>query len=66
MVNEWVFLILFIVLIIFNIKDEIDRDKIEKHVKLSKNEINALPLIQYEGDIEILTQKIIFKQRSMI
>ena len=28
-----------------------------KHVKLSKNEINALPLIQYEGDIEILTSK---------
>ena len=27
---KWVFLILFIVLIIFNIKDEIDRDKIEK------------------------------------
>ena len=26
----------------------------KKHVKLSKNEINALPLIQYEGDIEIL------------
>ena len=29
----------------------------KKHVKLSKNEINALPLIQYEGDIEILTSK---------
>ena len=29
----------------------------EKHVKLSKNEINALPLIQYEGDIEILSSK---------
>ena len=28
-----------------------------KHVKLSKNEINALPLIQYEGDIEILSSK---------
>ena len=27
---KWVFLILFIVIIIFNIKDEIDRDKIEK------------------------------------
>ncbi len=27
---KWVFLILFIVVIIFNIKDEIDRDKIEK------------------------------------
>ena len=31
--------------------------KLKKHVKLSKNEINALPLIQYEGDIEILTSK---------
>jgi len=30
---------------------------LKKHVKLSKNEINALPLIQYEGDIEILTSK---------
>ena len=29
----------------------------KKHVKLSKNEINALPLIQYDGDIEILTSK---------
>ena len=29
----------------------------KKHIKLSKNEINALPLIQYEGDIEILTSK---------
>ena len=29
----------------------------KKHAKLSKNEINALPLIQYEGDIEILTSK---------
>ena len=29
----------------------------KKHVKLSKNEINALPLIQYNGDIEILTSK---------
>ena len=29
----------------------------KKHVKLSKNEINALPLIQYEGDIEILSSK---------
>ena len=29
----------------------------KKHVKLSKNEINALPLIQYEGDIEILNSK---------
>ena len=29
----------------------------KKHVKLSKNEINALPLIQYEGDVEILTSK---------
>ena len=29
----------------------------KKHVKLSKNEINVLPLIQYEGDIEILTSK---------
>ena len=29
----------------------------KKHVKLSKNEINALPLIQYEGDIEILASK---------
>ena len=29
----------------------------KKHVKLSKNEINALPLIQFEGDIEILTSK---------
>ena len=29
----------------------------KRHVKLSKNEINALPLIQYEGDIEILTSK---------
>ena len=29
----------------------------KKHVKLSKNEINTLPLIQYEGDIEILTSK---------
>ena len=29
----------------------------KKHVKLSKNESNALPLIQYEGDIEILTSK---------
>ena len=29
----------------------------KKHVKLSKNEINALTLIQYEGDIEILTSK---------
>ena len=29
----------------------------KKHVKLSKNEINALPLIQYEGEIEILTSK---------
>ena len=29
----------------------------KKHVKLSKNEINALPLIKYEGDIEILTSK---------
>ena len=29
----------------------------KKHVKLSKNEINALPLIQYKGDIEILTSK---------
>ena len=31
--------------------------KLKKHIKLSKNEINALPLIQYEGDIEILTSK---------
>jgi len=30
---------------------------LKKHVKLSKNEINALPLIQYNGDIEILTSK---------
>jgi ribonuclease D len=30
---------------------------LKKHVKLSKNEINALPLIQYDGDIEILTSK---------
>jgi ribonuclease D len=30
---------------------------LKKHVKLSKNEINALPLIQYEGDIEILSSK---------
>jgi len=30
---------------------------LKKHVKLSKNEINALPLIQYEGDIEILNSK---------
>jgi len=30
---------------------------LKKHVKLSKNEINALPLIQYEGDVEILTSK---------
>tara|TARA_B100000161_G_C33503915_1_gene393047 strand:- start:335 stop:919 length:585 start_codon:yes stop_codon:yes gene_type:complete len=30
---------------------------LKKHIKLSKNEINALPLIQYEGDIEILTSK---------
>ena len=29
----------------------------KKHVKLSKNEINALPLIQYGGVIEILTSK---------
>ena len=29
----------------------------KNHVKLSKNEINALPLIQYEGEIEILTSK---------
>ena len=29
----------------------------KKHVKLSKNEINALPLIKYDGDIEILTSK---------
>ena len=29
----------------------------KKHIKLSKNEINALPLIQYEGDIEILNSK---------
>ena len=29
----------------------------KKHVKLSKNEINSLPLIQYDGDIEILTSK---------
>ena len=29
----------------------------KKHVKLSKNEINALPLIQYDGDIEILSSK---------
>ena len=29
----------------------------KKHVKLSKNEINALPLIQYEGDIEILSSR---------
>ena len=29
----------------------------KKHIKLSKNEINALPLIQYDGDIEILTSK---------
>ena len=29
----------------------------KKHVKLSKNEINSLPLIQYEGDIEILSSK---------
>ena len=29
----------------------------EKHVKLSKNEINALPLIRYEGDVEILSSK---------
>ena len=29
----------------------------KKHIKLSKNEINALPLIQYKGDIEILTSK---------
>ena len=29
----------------------------KKHVKLSKNEINALPLIQYKGHIEILTSK---------
>ena len=29
----------------------------KKHVKLSKNEINALPLIQYEGDIEVLSSK---------
>jgi ribonuclease D len=30
---------------------------LKKHVKLSKNEINALPLIQYGGDIEILSSK---------
>tara|TARA_B100000886_G_scaffold100844_2_gene66990 strand:+ start:1756 stop:2340 length:585 start_codon:yes stop_codon:yes gene_type:complete len=30
---------------------------LKKHVKLSKNEINALPLIQYEGVIEILNSK---------
>jgi ribonuclease D len=30
---------------------------LKKHVKLSKNEINALPLIQFEGDIEILSSK---------
>ena len=29
----------------------------KKHVKLSKNEINALPLIKYQGVIEILTSK---------
>ena len=29
----------------------------KKHVKLSKNEINSLPLIKYEGVIEILTSK---------
>ena len=29
----------------------------KKHVKLSKNEINALPQIQYDGVIEILTSK---------
>ena len=29
----------------------------KKHVKLSKNEINSLPLIQYKGVIEILTSK---------
>ena len=29
----------------------------KKHVKLSKKEINALPLLKYEGDIEILTSK---------
>ena len=29
----------------------------KKHVKLLKNEINALPLIKYEGVIEILTSK---------
>lgn len=29
----------------------------KKHVKLSKNEINALPLIQYEGEIELLSSK---------
>ena len=29
----------------------------KKHVKLSKNEINALPLIKYEGNIEILSSK---------
>ena len=29
----------------------------KKHVKLSKNEINALPLIKYEGVIEILNSK---------
>ena len=57
MVNEVGLLILFIVIIIFNIKDEIDRDKIEKHVKLSKNEINELPLIKYEGNIKILSSK---------